>query len=166
MKSLYVVDSPLVKEAVAVGRKHHRRFRPLAYAGELDEPLYHNEWWFIPIAEDKSLVPAPAMKGVELLKAQGIQVVDLIVAHESPKLLPPPHGFSAADKRKAKWERRKEQMQTAGEVASFVARSLVRAIATVALLLGWFIASVVMLDPALIVVLEDGTWLEVATWYD
>lgn len=170
MKSLQVINSPVAKKAVEVGKQNGRRFRPLAYADELEEPLFYNDWWFIPVAEDNSIIPTEAKRRVDMLKAAEIEVVDLIVAHETTKLLPPPPGESAEDKRKAKLERRRQQLKTVGKATALVTAGLLAAIIAFGLLLGWIIGYMMIVDPALIVVVQDENgqkvWIEVATWYE
>lgn len=171
MKTLQVMDSPVARRAVEVGKKHKRRFRPLAYADELEEPLFFNDWWFIPISEDDSIIPEEAKRRVNMLKAANIEVVDLIVAHETTRLLPPPPGESAADKRRAKWERRKKQIKDASKALSVAADVAIGALAGAVYVFGHILAfGLLLIDPALIAVVEDedGTrvWIEVATWYD
>lgn len=171
MKTLQVINSPVAKRAVKVGRKNKRRFRPLACADELEEPLFFNDWWYIPIAEDDSAIPEEASSRVNMLKAAEIEVVDLIVAHETTKLLPPPAGESTADKRKAKMERRRGQLAGVGKAASLIMTAMFLGALAGLELLGLIFGSVLMIDPALIAVVRDPetgekVWIEVATWYD
>lgn len=170
MNPLQVMDSPVARQAVEVGRKNKRRFRPVAYADELEEPLFFNDWWFIPVAEDNAFIPAEATRRVDMLKDAGIEVVDLIVAHETTKLLMPPPGESKADKQKAKMERRRKQWADGRQVVALVTVGAIAALSTIALIMGFLISSMMMIDPALIAVVqdEDGrkVWIEVATWYD
>lgn len=106
MNQLFVVDSSMTKEAIAVGRRHHRRFRPVRLAEPIEAPTYDSAWWYIPLAEETSIIPGEALKSVDILKRNGFSIKQIIVAHESPLLLPPPAGESAREKREkasGKW---------------------------------------------------------------
>jgi hypothetical protein len=47
---------PEIRQAIEVGRRSKMRFRPLEYADPSDDPVFKNDWWFIPQDQDKSIV--------------------------------------------------------------------------------------------------------------
>lgn len=155
-----LVKSEVASKAVEIGRKNRKTFRPLEARGVLAEPVYREQWWFVPIAEDKSVIPQEALYRVELLQKAGIPMKDLIVAHQAPLALMAPKRAQEIDHHKR-------------EVASGIAQVLMYLVIGVGLVIGGLpllVLSAVFVDPALIVVLStddpetDGMWLEVCAW--
>ena len=150
MKYIY---SPYATKAIAEGRKHHMRFRVRGQGDVPPEPFYKDEWWY-EILKSDSIIPAEVGERVEVLKKAGIPIKGFVIAHEAPKILTAP-----------RQEKIPEVMDAPFELSG--------ALEAISALLGVFLAvfglllvAAIRLDPALIAVLPDGTWLEVATWYD
>ncbi len=136
------------KKAIAVGRRNHWRFR-VTGQGELPkESAYKNEWWFEPVTD-----PEYGKERLAALRRAGVRFKGIVIAHEAPRLLVAPKepDFKINPSIPA------SNMST-NDLASDLAMGLV-------LLISVFFQAI-LLDPALIVVLEDGTWLEVMTWYE
>ncbi|MCI0563786.1 MAG: hypothetical protein MN733_35375 [Nitrososphaera sp.] len=156
---LVKVDSDLTREAMAVGRENHYRFRPVPQVKELDIPLYLNEWWFIPAEEDKSVIPGDAWRRVGTLEKAGLGIKQVIIAHEAPRLLAAPPKPS-----------RVPELMASGKVTAITLVKVATVLTAFAFWLGInaIIAagSLVMIDPAMIVILEDGSAVEVMTWYE
>jgi hypothetical protein len=157
-------ESEMVVKAMQVGWEKQFRPRPVAVAEMLDSHLLYDEWLFIPRDQDSSIIPKEAERRVEALRVAGIPIVGEIVAHEAPKLLPAP-AEPAID-----WDEVKEKAKK-GVMATAVAALAVTT--AVALAFGYILVAgltgLVMLDPALIAVVEDPDtgehyWLEVARW--
>ena len=104
---------------------------------------------------DNKEIPKTALKRVVTLETAGLKIKQMIVAHEAPPLLTAPEP-----------EKKPFEMPDLKPTIDFV----VNAVAVVAFgffyLLGYALITAVTLDPALIVVLEDGSWIEVMRWYE
>lgn len=141
------------REVVNFGREKHWRFHPIQASGKLATPVIIDDWLFIPVDDDTSIIPGTALARVEAIKSAGFKTQGLILAHEAPKMLPMP----------------KRQPKPKTEEAPKVNTSLIVEFITGALeVFGYVLlfSAMAIVDPALIVVLEDGTWLEVMTWYE
>lgn len=107
----------------------------------VNEASYKRNWRTETLPE----APTTALERIEALKMAGISFQSIVIAHEAPRLLPAPAPSRTPI----------QQTKTAAlpliEILSFIFAILFQAL---------------LLDPALIVVLEDGTWLEVMTWYE
>jgi hypothetical protein len=92
-------------------------------------------------------VPTEALNRAKLLESQGM-VIGKIVAHETP-LNPKTHE-----------ERELEKNKGAAILTGLAAVGVVVSLVGLAVLT----ASLYLVDPALICVLRDGTWVEVCNW--
>jgi hypothetical protein len=155
MMNIQRVQANDVGKALTLARKNHWWFRVIGTGSMISSPKYQDGWWLVPINEDKTIIPKNALQRVEKLKQDGIRIQGVIVAHEAPKLLCAP----AKEPFKIDTE---AISKTVGEVAAVLARIL----ATMFGILFYMMAAGILVDPALIVVLEDGTNLEVMSWYE
>ena len=149
-----IVHSIESKKVLALARNKHWKFRSHGQNGMIDTPTFESDWLYIPVDQDKSIIPNRAFKRVQVIKDAGFVPRQIIVAHEASKLL------TAPQKLPKNVEFPSEQVETAFTSAVNVLLILGRALGYVLLM------SVLAVDPALIVVLPDGTWMEVMRWYD
>jgi hypothetical protein len=149
-----IINSRDTQLALEMADEEHWDFRVLGTEGMLDDPLYRDEWWFIPL-DSEMIIPQRALKRVEAIQNLGIRTQGLIVAHEAPLLLNEPQ--------KPKLVIQHDELeQMIVQFANFV-MEVARIFGLIVL---FSLSSIVMLDPALIVVLEDGTWVEVMRWVE
>lgn len=133
------IISTEAKKAIDVGRANHWRFRTVQK---------QQEWVYETVD-----VPQVGKDRIDVLRAAGVRIKGFVVAHEAPRLLPAP---KETPKRYQDLDFKNTSqivpdMSWVGEFFFMFFALLFQAIA---------------LDPALIVELEDGTWLEVMTWYE
>lgn len=138
------------RKAILIGRQNHWRFKVIGNGDLPQEHTYKDEWWFEPVS-----VPAVAQDRLNALQASGLSFRGFLIAHEAPKRLTSPKPIS---KPNVKVTNSPDIVPTITTIAEFFATSFV-------LVFSLFFQAI-LLDPALIVVLEDGTWLEVMTWYE
>ena len=124
------------------------------------------EWWIVPAHQDTSVIPPRAMQRIQTLFEVGIRPKGFVIVHEAPKILTGPVEEPAEPARQL------PDLKTAGKdlaigavgLAGFglllVAAAAAAAIAIPAALL----AGAVMIDPILIAVMEDDTWIEIDRW--
>lgn len=137
------------RRAIQIGYENHWRFRAVGQGEVPTESFYREEWVFEPIK-----APQVAQDRIEKLKQSGIRFKGFVIAHEAPRLLSAP----APKKQDFK---NNQTNNILPDVEAFFG-ALLKGF----LFLLTLIFQVALLDPALIVVLEDGTWLEVMTWYE
>lgn len=136
-----IVPSKQAREAIAVGFQNHWRFRVVK------EDSYKRDW----VVETIPEAPQNARERIEILKKAGIHISGFVVAHEAPRLFTAPVA-----------EPRVEPVRHSGTAGANFPISEILLLA-----FGMFfqMLPLILLDPALIAVLDDGTWLEVMTWY-
>ena len=150
------IISPEAKRAIDLAYKEHWRFRVIGQGEIPQEPSYKDQWWFQPITE-----PEKGRDRIAALRRAGVPIKGLVIAHEAPRLLSAPKepDFKTSSSIPASNKTTSDLVNTAaGELAGGLAVGLVLVLSLV--------FEAILIDPALIVVLEDGTWLEVLTWYE
>lgn len=151
------LEKNILNDALAVGRENHGHYKVMPRIGVIIEPMEVNGWKFLPQEMDDSVIPREAWKHVELLRQDGIAIKQVIVGHN----------LKEEEEKRQKMEAYKE---TAEKIVAFVATLAVGFMTAIAgagtaLALG-LVGLLVAIDPILVVVLEDGTWLCVAEWED
>lgn len=149
-----IISQDLVK-TFQVAEDNHYLFRVIGQGDLPEAPIYRDGWWLGTVTE----VPREGIERVEKLKRAGVRIKGFVVAHETPKLL-----MGAEPVKKYDFKVLKGIVTTLGIFGGvlLVIPTLLAGIANTAVLL----FAMVLIDPALIVVLEDGTWVEVATWLE
>ena len=155
--SFQLVHSRYATEALSVARKNGMTMRVVGQGDVPLEPFYLDEWWYSLVSAE-STIPAEGVRRIEALVKGGVSIDCLMIRHEAPRLLTAP----------------KEQNQEKKEkVVSHSSFDVVPALEAITAVVGAILAvfgllfiMAIRLDPAIIAVLPDGTWLEVVTWYD
>jgi hypothetical protein len=165
--------TPKAKQALDVARKNHLRFRVLEKSGEISSPVRIGNWVYAPA--DPSIIPGVAKNSIELIIKSGLNPTQVIEGHElveAPRLLGPvvarPAPLAVPNIKNIKISPEMEKaLITTGKVALEVAK--VAAVGTALVACGVGMMMVMALsaaDPSVIVVLEDGSWVEVLNWYE
>ncbi len=142
------------KEAIDLAYRKHWRFEVRGVGEVPEEPLFKDGWWYEPASE--STIPEGAQKVLKELKKAGISWKGVIEAREVPKALPTPADTPTDDQQDDQQEFPPIDSFT---VAPHLEESLMGILGDMAMLAALFIMS--FIDPATIIVLNDGTWLEV-----
>lgn len=160
------------EEAVSLGRENHWRFKVVGTRGTINEPLPKEGWWFYP-ATINTFIPQNAQKRIDVLERSGVKIQQVIIGHEASKLLsasPQPKPLLIKKVKKIKPKKDPVDVSIAADVLAIAFKlAFDVAVATVGVtvwLVGTALGTILLLDPTVIVVLEDGTWLECMTWYD
>ncbi len=155
------------REIMAVGAAHNWPFRVLGVAPVPSAPVFHKNWWLVPIAQDHSQIPARTLERVQALYEAGIRPKAFLILHEAPPLLAAPDGapeFSRAQY----WARQaaKYSVTALGVTAKIllVAVPLALAVVGVGALATIGLASAVLVDPCLIAVTDNDVWVQIDYW--
>ena len=89
------------ERAAQIARKNRWGIMFLMNAGFLDHPLYKNGWWFVP-TQDETRLDKRALHRLNTFRDAGVQITQLIVAHQTSNLLPAPPAPPKGDKRRHK----------------------------------------------------------------
>ena len=156
--SFQIVHSRSATEALSIARKNGMTMRVL---GKGDVPLvsyYQDEWWFEPVTPE-STIPPEGLRRIQVLTRAKVPIKGLVIAHEAPRLLPAPQ----IEPSEHQSVRRQSTME-------FDLESILAVLSAVCgaffMLFGIAFVVALRLDPVLIAVLSDDTWIEVMTWYD
>lgn len=144
-----LVFSEAAQKAIEVGSQYHYRFRVVG-SGELPEkPFYQGAWWFEPVLE-----PPVGKNILDLLEQSGVAYKGIVVAHEVSLVEAP-----------AVEEKQKTEIALPSIPANEITE-IVGAIAMGIFAVVGFIFLAILKDPAVIVILDDGVWLEVCNYYE
>ena len=156
------IVSQSVMEVMTLSRENHWHVKVVDGTGMIDSPEYWDGWVCEPTNLSDSTIPAAALGRVNQILIKNIPIKGFILAHEAPPMLPAPQ---VKPKPLIRWEEIPwDDIATGMVTALGYGVMAVGAVAVSALVLP-LIAVGVLLDPALIVVLDDGTRVEVASWW-
>lgn len=131
----------------------------------ITSPVEHDSGWKL-TPYDGSIIPVVARQMLKKIDEAGITYRGLVIAHEPEIDTPAPIVEERGDLFNKKW------LKYAGLGALAVALSPVAVVAAGVILVGGAatlalgaISYVALGDPALIIVCDDGTWIELHKWY-
>lgn len=152
-----IVHSRYATEALAVARSNGMTMRVVGQGDVPPEPFYLDEWWYSRLNEE-STIPTEGVRRIEALVKGGVPIDCLMIRHEAPRLLTAP---------KEEKQAVKEKPDANPSFDAFPVLEVILAVlGAIFAVFGYIFITAVHLDPAIIAVLPDGTWLEVVTWYD
>lgn len=140
-------------DVMNLARQNHWQFCVKEQVGAIDKPHYSDGWWYIPVNEDEKIIQAKAKTRIEAIKRYGIEYQELVMGHEAPKLL------TAPPKEKEVIQVQVKEVENRPRVNGSFLPILLD-------LLLLCMGQAVLIDPAIFVVLKDGTWVEVMRWYE
>ena len=159
LSSFQIVHSRYATEALSVARKNGMTMRVVGQGDVPLEPFYLDEWWYSLISAE-STIPAEGVRRIETLLKGGVPIECLMIRHEAPRLLTAPN--------EEKQEKKEKPVPIPTSNALPVLKAIVTTLGALLAFFGYIIVAAITipLDPAIIAVLPDGTYLEVVTWYD
>ncbi|HJZ06116.1 MAG TPA: hypothetical protein VJ327_09785 [Patescibacteria group bacterium] len=157
------VPIDLQDRVIALGDEHLYKFKPLPNWGMITEAFYHEDNYYEPIDYSKlaSIIPANFMARVKLLLDNGIEPIGYIIRH---------------DPEKEKKEEPKRNIPL-GKIALAISAVILAPIVLVVsfavvmmlamplLALAVLVITGGMVDPELIAVLPDGSWISLGEYY-
>ena len=156
MNKQMLIYSPYATKAIAEGRTHGMRFRAVNRREVPPEPFYEDGFWHETLKSEYT-IRSDLQERLDII-SKVVPIKELVIAHEAPKLLTAPI------------EEKAPQNSKTDTYQDFDATPIVAAIVGVLgaclAIVGIIFIAAIRIDPVLIAVLPDGTWLEVATWYD
>ncbi|MCL4552435.1 MAG: hypothetical protein M1305_02610 [Candidatus Marsarchaeota archaeon] len=156
-----LLQTSYAQRVVDIGRRRRYWFRVVGDEGMISRPVFRDNFWVSPLSPDCTL-PSACEERIRSLMSEGVAIQGVLIAHEASHLLP---GKIAP---KPKREPIRIPWAAIGGVAT-LGVGIVGIAAAVFVKVIAFMLTVtvgVLLDPAVIVVLEDGTWVEVYSWVD
>ncbi len=176
------VVSNNVHRAIVSARKAGFPVRVLGQSNARPHPQRVGQWWLEPL-HDPGKLPPRARQRLDAFLAAGVQPKALVIFHEIPltTVAPVRPATVSPVERAAVWVHH-HVPEFAGNVrqrAKQAGPHIGAALSATSVVLGWSAAAAVGLaalavpiviaaatDPCLVVVTEDGYWLEIDRWYD
>jgi len=156
------IVSKAVVEVLTLSRENHWHVKIVDGTGMIDSPEYWDGWVCEPVSLSDSTIPAAALGRVDQILKKNVPIKGFILAHEAPPMLPAPQ---VKPKPLIRWEEIPWDDIATGMVTALGYGVMAAGAVAVSALVLPLIAVGVLLDPALIVVLDDGTRVEVASWW-
>jgi hypothetical protein len=142
------------------------------------EPIRYGEWWIVPAEQDSSHIPDRALKRVRAIFSAGFRPQGFVVVHEAPLLLPPPDkNETGIFQLTSLTPKLQSALKIAGKIVGVIGIALgaitgLAVIAVGALLAAatlavpaMMVVGLAVVDPILIVVTNDGYWVEIDRWW-
>ena len=158
--SFQIVHSRYATEALSVARKNGMTMRVVGQGDVPFEPFYLDEWWYSRISGE-STIPAEGVRRIQTLLKGGVPIECLLIRHEAPRLLTAPKEEKSVKKEKP------ASIPTSSALP--LLQGIVVAVGAVFAVFGYVLItllSAIPLDPAIVAVLPDGTWIEVVSWLE
>ena len=177
------LTSPESRQLLALGRTRGWGCSVLGKAPMPDNPVRVGDWLLVPAQHDSSPIPERAFRRIQTIYAAGLRPRGFILAHEAPKLLKAPSSAPTSRDDKpgvlqlpAISPQVKSALKTLAVVLGAialgiiaVAGAIILAIALVAAAMALLVpiamvGTLVLIDPILVAVTEDGYWIEIDRW--
>jgi hypothetical protein len=171
--------SPQTQQLVTLGREQGWNCAVLGQAPIPNEPVRLGDWLIVPAHQDSSPVPVRAIGRVQAIFAAGLRPKGFVVVHEAPMLLPAPVQDQPNTLRLSVLpDQFKSGLKVVGTVLGVLATFLVAATGLVLLAVAAVSLAVILavpvalmvgaavIDPILVVVTEDGYWIEIDRWWN
>ena len=146
-------------------------------------PMFVQNWWVIPLELDKSPLPQHAWERIKIIRQSGVKVQGFIVIHDPRMALPAPSNtqndltarFSQTVK-SMPWKRMATMIASLvgaalalvvviGAVVAIAAAVLTALMIALVPLAIASVAGLMAIDPFLVAVTEDGSWIVIDQWW-
>ena len=145
-----------VHELIALGDLMGWQTQVIGKAPMLHAPVRLQEWLLVPAHQDDTTLSSRTMHRIRTIYTQGLRPQGFVVVHEAPMQLTAPKPV-VEEKSPMEWE---GVGKTVGVIAKVMGALLLGSM----LLPFGLLAGLVMLDPILVAVTEDGYWIEIDRW--
>jgi hypothetical protein len=155
-KLLDLTTRSQAQQLIALGDRMGWQTQVIGQAPMLKEAVRLQDWMLVPAHEDTTAIPARTMRRIHTLFSQGLRPQGFVVVHEAPMQLTAPKPV-IEEKPPVEWE-------GVGKAVSVITKVMGVLLLGSMLLPFGLLAGMVMLDPILVAVTEDGYWIEIDRW--
>jgi hypothetical protein len=155
-------------EMLSLGRRNGWGFQHLGYAELPDRPVRLQDWLLVPASQDTTPVPPRTLERIKAIYLSGIRPKGFVVVHEAPKAFQSPRPEQSATKMlpppvvsQAVSNHVSSSVSNPSGVADGLA-SFISAFAT--MIFPMLFIGLMALDPIVVAVMEDNSWIEVDRW--
>jgi hypothetical protein len=151
-------------QVITLGEREGWHSAFLGQAQLPDETVHLENWMIVPAAQDSSEIPLRTYRRIQTLFANGIRPQGFVVVHETPRLLSQPKSEPKPASRQGT-----PRFQGNPEIVSSAAQSVFSGMTKAVLgslpfLFGTIALGIAMIDPIVVAVMEDGSWIEIDRW--
>lgn len=166
-RSITLVN-PETRGLLTLGRQKGWDCAVLGRAPLPEAPVRLGDWLIVPAQQDSSEMPTRALDRVQAIFAAGLRPKGFVMVHEAPPLLSPPE-VAKPDISEASplpkpniesFTGMLKGLATGLAVLSTLAVSALTFLGTAGIAVG-----TILIDPILIAVTEDETWIEIDRWW-
>ncbi len=158
------VLTPTSQGLLALGQQRNWNFNILGQAPLPRQPIHLQDWLIVPAHQDSSHIPARALERIQAIFEVGLRPKGFVIVHEAPKLLPAPevikHKPTAMPTKSPGIKPWIAGLLGTVAIAIPVAAAVASMIVPATLAVG-----AVLVDPILVAVTEDDTWIEIDRWW-
>lgn len=148
-----------------VAQENHWSTQVLGKAPMLCQPVRIKKWLLVPATMDSTALPDKTMQCLHIIYEEGIRPQGFVMVHEAPMQLK-----GSADPQKPKLD--KEVLRKVGGAAlglgilsgSLVVAAGIAVLGSLLILPAGLLAAVALIDPILVAVMPDSTWVEIDRW--
>jgi len=162
-----LVYAKQTRQVLNLGQRNGWDFQVMGVAELPQRPVHLENWVIIPAQEDHTPVPPRTLQRIQSIYAAGLRPQGFVVVHEAPRQLTAPgrqtpvRNNGSAPQPRNEVRGRESSSLVLGGIAAVIG-TLLEILVTIvfpALMLG-----LVALDPIVIAVMEDNTWVEIDRW--
>jgi len=150
---------------LTLGRQRNWDFNILGQAPLPRQPIHLQDWLIVPAHQDSSLIPARALERIQVIFATGLRPKGFVIVHEAPKLLPAPETVEPEPVAVPTNPPRIKPWITGILGATAIVTSVAAAVASMIVPATLAVGAALVLDPILVAVTEDDTWIEIDRWW-
>jgi len=153
------------KQLLTLGQENRWPMQVLGKAPMLTQPMRVQDWLLVPSTMDSTSLPDQAIQRIKALYEAGIRPQGFVMVHEAPLQLKAP---TIQEKPKVD----KQMLKKIGGAAlglgaltgSMVAAVGIAIIGGLLILPAGLLAAAVIIDPILVAVMPDNSWVEIDRW--
>ena len=151
------------RQILSLGRRNGWGFTVLGKADLPDRPIHLEKWLIVPAVHDSSEISPRTYEKIRAIYAEGIKPQGFVIVHEAPRYLAAPKSTSKHNPAPS-YSPKKQATQPGIQVTDVLTSVMTVMASTMMFALGALVMGVALIDPILVAVMEDGSWVEIDRW--
>ena len=152
-------------QLLALAEKQHWPMQVLGKAPMLKQPMRIQDWLLVPSTMDSTPIPEETLYRIQTLYKEGVRPQGFVMVHEAPKQLKAPVMQEKPKTDKHQWAKIGGAALGLGAITgSLVVAVGIAIIGGLLILPVGLFAAIVLVDPILVAVMPDDTWVEIDRW--
>jgi hypothetical protein len=155
--------SPETRQLLTLSDQKGWHFAYLGQAPLPTQPLRLDDWLVVPATQESTAITPGSYKKVQAIYTNAIRPKGFVVIHEAPRQLAAPKKVENPEPSPSLVPPLQAVNANANTTAA-VTSILNGIFSTILLVLGALFTTMAMIDPILVAVMEDGSWVEIDRW--